>query len=270
MPVLDNGIPFTSLTDIQVASVAKPITAIAVLQLMEKLGKGPDDPISDFLPASWTKGEGFDSDGISFDDLLSHQTGFDQVIAELSIELGDELLSPNTWEGLQLIVKNGITAKVAASECPKKSDDGETIELGGPAEPDAGHYGFYCYKNANYALARELIWRMALDTGDLSADDDTDDPLKMPEASASGYQKYVQNHVLAPAGVTGTCTATESLINRSLMYDIKGFVPFEILTAGIDAYDNDESDLLECGPYNWSLSAIVLCESWANLAAAGF
>ena len=152
MPVLDNGIPFTSLTDIQVASVAKPITAIAVLQLMEKLGKGPDDPISDFLPASWTKGEGFDSDGISFDDLLSHQTGFDQVIAELSIELGEELPSPNTWEGLQLIVKNGITAKVAASECPKKSDDGETIGLGGPAEPDAGHYGFYCYKNANYAL----------------------------------------------------------------------------------------------------------------------
>ena len=255
MPGPDNPhILFTSLTDIQVASVSKPITAIAVLQLMEKLGVGPDDPISDFLPASWTKGEGFDSDGISFDDLLSHQTGFDQVIADL----GDELPSPNTWEGLQLIVRNGISADVAGSECPT-TEDGVVME-GGEGLPVAGHYGVYCYKNLNYLLAQVLIWRMALDAGDLGPDDDTDDPLEMPEASASGYQKYVQDHVLAPAGVAGTCTATDIPDNRSLMYDITGFVPFEIFTAGIDAYDNDESDLLECGPYNWSLSAMDLAQ----------
>ncbi len=265
IPVLGNNVPFTFLTDIQVASVSKPITAIALLQLMEKLGVGPDDAISTYLPNSWEKGDGFDSSGITFDDLLTHQTGFDQTIAQLINEMGDELPNTNTWEGLRLLVANGIPKASAASGCPTKNED-DTYTLGEPETPDEDHYGFYCYKNANFALARELIWRMALKNGDLGTTFDEKDPALLPMISATGYQKYVQDHVLAPAGVTGACKGIGDPSTRSMMYDIQGNVPFEMLTTGADAYSNDESDLLECGPYNWSLSALDLVQVMGELS----
>ena len=45
IPLLDANVLFTHQTDIQVASVSKTITAIALLQLMEKLDITPDDSI---------------------------------------------------------------------------------------------------------------------------------------------------------------------------------------------------------------------------------
>jgi hypothetical protein len=50
------------------------------------------------------------------------------------------------------------------------------------------------------------------------------------------------------------------------MYDINGNVPVTMLTAGADAYANDDSDLLECGPYNWSLSALDLVKIMGKLS----
>lgn len=265
LPVLDNNVPFTYDKKIQVASVSKPITAIALLQLMEKLGVGPDDAIGMYLPESWEKGDGFDSSGITFDDLLTHQSGFEQTIAELINKMGDKLPNPNTWEGLQALVANGVSKAAAASGCPTKNDD-DTYKLGDAETPEKDHYGVSCYKNANYALARELIWRMALKNGDLDSAFDEKDPLLQPMASATAYQKYVQDYILAPVGVTGSaCKASENPSTRSLMYDIEGNVPFQMLTAGGDAYSDDDSDLLECGPYNWSLSALDLIQVMGKL-----
>lgn len=265
IPVLDNGVPFTFLTDIQVASVSKPLTAIAALQLMEKLGISPDDPIAPLLPDGWKLGEGFDDNGITFDDLLTHQTGFQQVIADLTNELAEEMPSPNTWQGLELLVANGIPAEAAASSCATKKAGEENYTLGDPQDPVDEHYGVYCYKNANFALARELIWRMALETGDLGAGFDEDDPDLAPMASATGYQKYVQDNVLAPAGVSGKCGATAPPNTRALMYDINGNVPFVMLTEGVDGHSDDESALLGCGPYNWSLGALDLARVMGEL-----
>jgi len=45
IPLLDANVLFTHQTDIQVASVSKAITAIALLQLMEKLDISPDDQL---------------------------------------------------------------------------------------------------------------------------------------------------------------------------------------------------------------------------------
>jgi hypothetical protein len=265
IPLLDQNVVFTHQTDIQVASVSKTITAIALLQLMEKLGISPDDPIGPYLPETWVQGPGFSDGAITFDDLLTHQTGVDQALAAMINAATEPLPSSNRWEGLELLVATGISSDVAASACPTKNDDG-TYTLGGPEEPADDHYGVSCYKNANYALARELIWGLALQTGDLGAAYDVADPKDMPMASATGYQKVVRDHVLTPAGVAGSCKATGSPAQRSLMYDIEGNVPLVMLTAGADAYDNNDSDLLECGPYNWSLSALDLVKIMGKLS----
>jgi hypothetical protein len=50
------------------------------------------------------------------------------------------------------------------------------------------------------------------------------------------------------------------------MYDITGNVPLVMLTAGADAYGTDDSALLECGPYNWSLSALDLVKVMGKLS----
>jgi CubicO group peptidase (beta-lactamase class C family) len=265
IPLLDGNVPFTHQTDIQVASVSKTITAIALLQLMDKLDISPDDPIGPWLPPTWVQGPGFGDGSLTFDDLLTHQTGVDQALAAMINAAAEPLPNPNTWEGLQLLVATGIPSDVAASACPTANDDG-TYTLNGPQEPAGDHYGVSCYKNANYALARELIWRLALQTGDLGVVFDVADPKDMPMASATGYQKVVRDHVLTPAGVVGSCKATGSPAQRSLMYDVKGNVPLVMLTAGADAYSNDDSDLLECGPYNWSLSALDLVKIMGKLS----
>lgn len=265
IPLLDANVLFTHQTDIQVASVSKTITAIALLQLMEELDITPDDPIGPYLPPTWVQGPGFSDGSITFDDLLTHQTGVDQALAAMINDATEPLPNANRWEGLELLVRTGIPSDVAASACPTDNDDG-TYTLGGPEEPAGDHYGVSCYKNANYALARELIWRLALQTGDLGAAYDVADPEDMPMASATGYQKVVRDHVLTPAGVAGSCKATGSPAQRSLMYDIQGNVPLVMLTAGADAYANDSSDLLECGPYNWSLSALDLVKIMGKLS----
>jgi CubicO group peptidase (beta-lactamase class C family) len=265
IPLLDANVLFTHQTDIQVASVSKTITAIALLQLMEKLGITPDDPIGPYLPPTWVQGAGFSDERITFDDLLTHQTGVDQALAAMINAATGTLPNPDTFEGVQLLVATGIESDVAASACSVKNDDG-TYTLGGPEEPADDHYGVYCYKNANYALTRELIWRLALQTGDLGPAYDVAEPKEMPMASATGYQKVVRVHVLTPAGVAGSCKATGTPAQRSLMYDIQGNVPLTMLTAGADAYDNDDSDLLTCGPYNWSLSALDLVKIMGKLS----
>lgn len=265
IPVLDNNVLFTHQTDIQVASVSKTITAVALLQQMEALGITPDDAISPYLPAHWEQGDGFGDGSITFDDLLTHRTGVDQVLAAMINGAEEPLPNSNTWEGLEALVARGIPASAAATSCPTPNDDG-TFTLGGAEDPADGHYGVFCYKNANYALARVLIWRLALLTGDLGPVFDEQDKEAMPLASASGYQLVVQNRVLMPAGVMGFCKASGPPATRSLMYDITGNVPFVMLTAGADAYKDDESALLQCGPYNWSLSAMDLVKIMGDLS----
>ena len=130
------------------------------------------------------QGPGFSDGSITFDDLLTHRTGVDQALAAMINAATEPLPNSNTWEGLQLLVATGISSDVAASACPTANDDG-TYTLGGPEEPADDHYGVSCYKNANYALARELIWRLALQTGDLAKAYDVADPKAMPMASAT-------------------------------------------------------------------------------------
>jgi CubicO group peptidase (beta-lactamase class C family) len=250
LPLVDSdedGVAFTATKDMNVFSVSKTITAIATLQLMEALDLEPQDPISDYLPGAWDKGPGFGADGITFEELLTHRTGIEQAIAAQIID-GVELPDTNKWEGLELIVEQGVDSELAATACPTENEDG-TWSLGAPEEPEAGYYGVRCYKNANFALARLLIWRMALETGALGPEFAE----KGQVNSAPAYQRYVQQNVLHPAGVSGSCYPTGAEALRAMAYDIaQNEVPV-MLTGGSTTLGQD--GVLSCGPKNWWLSA---------------
>jgi hypothetical protein len=62
-----------------VASVSKMLTAVVVLGQLHGLGKTPDEPIGPWLPSDWVRGAGIDGiDGLSFAEVLGHQSGFEQ------------------------------------------------------------------------------------------------------------------------------------------------------------------------------------------------
>ncbi|MCG8311740.1 MAG: beta-lactamase family protein [Pseudomonadales bacterium] len=261
VPMLDGSVPFTVNTDVNVFSVSKPITAIATLQLMEKLGIHPNDPISDWLPVSWSKGYGFTHSGITFRDLLTHRTGIQQTIGYYLNELpGFSALSSNTWQGLKEIVENGIVDSWGQKTCASKPEGSDEF-VPGSASSNGGYFGVYCYKNANYALARILIWQMALATGDLNANNE----LAADMDSASGYQHYVRHHVLQPAGVDGFCYRTGPENLSALAYDINQHLIPLMVTRGGSMGGSFPGGLLTCGPKNWWLSAMDLAAVMAHL-----
>lgn len=59
---------------VNVASVGKMFTTIAVLKSLARHHLSIDSPISPFLPPDWVKGPGIDT--ITFRELLTHQAGF--------------------------------------------------------------------------------------------------------------------------------------------------------------------------------------------------
>jgi D-alanyl-D-alanine carboxypeptidase len=73
--------PQSPTKEMNIASISKSITAVALLRLMEANGVEPDDSISPYLPPSWTQGpciqEGECSSALTFRDLMTHRSGLD-------------------------------------------------------------------------------------------------------------------------------------------------------------------------------------------------
>jgi D-alanyl-D-alanine carboxypeptidase len=120
---------------LNIASVSKTITAVAVLRLLEEVGLTIHDRIWPFLPDTWMLGPGVTS--LRFRHLLTHQS---------------RLVSTNT-NFQNTLSYTGLAA---------------TIQTGAVAPPG------YNYLNANFALFRVIIptlWRAA---GQQAANNDTD------------------------------------------------------------------------------------------------
>ena len=71
---------------VNVASVGKMFTTIAVLKSLARHHLSIDSPISPFLPPDWVKGPGIDT--ITFRELLTHQAGF-RLDSHLAFQTGD-------------------------------------------------------------------------------------------------------------------------------------------------------------------------------------
>ena len=105
-----------------IASITKTITAIAVLQVLDDLGAGLDNSISFFLPSHWSLGPNVNL--ISFRDLLQQVSGFRDNLG------GCGNTVDMTYSVIKATIANGIV--------------------------EANH-GNYCYQNVNFALFRILI-----------------------------------------------------------------------------------------------------------------
>ncbi len=148
----------TADTPFELASVAKPFTAIAVLQLMERGDLTLQDPVTRFvpeLPLAWST--------ISLHHLLAHQSGIQDVL--------------NEW--------------------PKKQLDHVTVDrliahfVKNPAlKFTPGQRGEYI--NTNYMLLAEVVKRVTGQTWDAYLRSKVFEPLDMPSSFALGADEAHQ------------------------------------------------------------------------------
>ena len=179
---LPQNLPFTGATRVQLMSVTKPITAMAIMRALDEANVSVDTPITPFLPASWAKGKGFSwtsTNPVTFRHLLTHTSGILQAVKDPNNDITGW---GNTWDGVALIVKNGVTPNVA---------DGEQ------------------YKNANYALLRVLLpelWAMAGGPKGVTE-----------ENHGFRWLQYVNSKLLVPAGISeASCWAENDFADTRL------------------------------------------------------
>lgn len=208
-----------------IASISKTITAVAVLQLLEMNGLSVHDPVGPWLPSDWTRSYGFDNpQTLSFYDLLTHRSGIKQTVQQ--INLFDEefaALDLVTWNGLKAVVGYGI---------------------------DPYHHGDPLYTNVNYALFRVIIpalWEAAgQPVGDLDAN-----------SAAAFYQAYIAENIFLPIDIhQPSCAPPVGDDSQTRYYNV--FEPQG--TGGVAG-----NWTLKCGSGGWYLSAYELAAFMAYL-----
>ena len=148
----------------RIASISKPITAVAVLQLVEQGRLCLDEPAFPRLDLSPVLGEGATPDArlqsITVRQLLQHTGGWDR----------DQSYDP--------MFRCRIIADAVGVACPPGPEAVIRYMLGQPLDFDPGTR--YAYSNFGYCVLGRLIER----------------------ASGLPYEEYVRRHVLAPLGIT--------------------------------------------------------------------
>lgn len=129
----DGNRSFTLNRKVNIASVSKLMTAVAVMQLLERRGLTVESKINSWLPATWSKGPGVSN--LSFANLLGHTSGLSSTNTAFTRTLN--------YTGLRLCIDTGVVNSQA-----------------------------YNYLNVNFALFRVLIpslWRGLNDAPSISA-----------------------------------------------------------------------------------------------------
>jgi CubicO group peptidase (beta-lactamase class C family) len=175
-----------------IASVSKFVTAIAVVRLLDSLqsqGVTVSTPIGTYLPQYWAQGSNAGS--ITFHQLLRHEAGLGTTIT-------------NNGQGDFAEAKKEITAGTTGSTP-------------------------YNYKNVNYAILRVLFATL---TGTLSAGSSTpsfltsigiSDDTFWDVMSEIVYTNYVNDYVFAPAGIARRDLKADA--NAALAYATPPTVP---------------------------------------------
>ncbi|WP_187388183.1 serine hydrolase domain-containing protein [Seonamhaeicola marinus] len=94
----DGSMDFALNKEINIASVSKFYTAIAVMQLLEANNLTIEDDIVDWLPNTWVKGPGVSN--LSFKDLLKHESGLQSTNNNFDTTLG--------YQGLKDCIETGV------------------------------------------------------------------------------------------------------------------------------------------------------------------
>lgn len=165
----DGGAGWNMDRRMHVASVSKLMTAMAMTRVLDQKNLSFDTKIMGYLPTYWAKGPNLDK--ITFRDLMTHRSGFNTG------------KSDSDYGFMRDNVAAGVT-----------------------------DHGLYHYQNMNFGLCRILISTL---TGIVAPGKmfpfpepftTTLNDLLWDYTTIAGYKQYVQQHVFAPAGVSGPTT----------------------------------------------------------------
>src|SRR5262245_35671903 len=148
-----------------VASVSKFVTAIALIRLLRETGISVKSPIAAYLPQYWTQGAG--SSAITFHNLLRHEAGLGFGITDTGMG--------NFAEAKSEIEKG--TTKIGARQ----------------------------YKNVNFAILRVLfatVTGTVSPSATVPAFLGISDDVAWDVVSAAVYRDYVNDNVFAPASIS--------------------------------------------------------------------
>ena len=216
-------------TRMNIASISKTLTAVAVLQLLEKNGLSIDDPVGPWLPDDWDKAYGFDSpQSITFKDLLTHRSGLKQTLT--AIEAFDE-----EFKALDKVQWDGLKAMVAYGTMPWYQDD--------PAPQ---------YSNVNFALFRVIIPKLWEASGESPGIGE----LTHAEEAAAYYAAYMAENLFVPLGINQAACVEFWIGSPVYFYNF-----YDQDEPGAEAGDWT----LSCGSGGWYLSAYNLANLMANI-----
>lgn len=178
------AIDFSENKPLNVASVSKFFTAIAVMQLLDERNLSLDAFVSPWLPPSFVQGAGAGivngvNPGLTFRDLLTHKSGLQSVNTNF----------PGTlcYTCMDNVMATGVT--------------GDKTQRN--------------YLNVNYSLFRVIIpalWR-GLPGGPPANEEMTD------ANTQARYLEYMQKKVFTPAGVSGADCIGESASLATMYYN---------------------------------------------------
>ena len=163
---LDRETPVQPRSLFRIASISKPITAVAVLQLVDRGRVRLDDPVMRYVPQRPALADGAAADArlndITVRQCLTHTGGWDRD------KSGDPIAIP------------AHVARTLGTSPPVSHSDVIRYTLGRPLDFDPGTR--HAYSNVGYLLLGRLVETLG----------------------GVGYERYVKERVLAPIGVTTT------------------------------------------------------------------
>ncbi|HTE21402.1 MAG TPA: serine hydrolase domain-containing protein, partial [Armatimonadota bacterium] len=161
----ENGRPARADSLFRIASISKPITGVAVLQLVEEGRLRLDDPAFPMLGLEPVLALGARPDPrlrkVTVRQLLHHTGGWDR----------DKSFDP--------MFRPTLVAEAVGAEAPAGPDAVIRYMLGQPLDFDPGSR--YAYSNFGYCVLGRIIEKV----------------------SGRSYEEYVKRYVLAPAGIKG-------------------------------------------------------------------
>ena len=218
---------FSSLVELEVSSVSKPITATAILHFLQSMPGGLDAALKtrlvDYLPSDWDPGANVQH--ITLRHLLTHSSGLSETNNAIGVNF--ENYGNNTYANMQNLIETGIMApNVAADDVY----DAPRWNLGDN------------YNNVNFTLLARVVLPKLINPGlDLTA---AAFPGLRDAISGLTYSGYVQNEIFEPLGIAGA-----DLIGN----DANPAKGYEL---GVNAAGGSMSNLTALGgAFGWKLSA---------------
>ncbi|WP_218932089.1 serine hydrolase domain-containing protein [Adhaeretor mobilis] len=217
---------FNSLTEMEVSSVSKTITATAILHKLQSMPGGLDAQLNtrlvDYLPSDWNPGSNVQN--VSLRHLLTHSSGFLEVGNSIGVDFNS--YGNNNFANLEALVEAGLPAPTIAA------DSVYDTPRWNPS-----------YNNANFSLLAKVVLPKLINP----ASNLTANTLFGPDLiSGIIYKNYVKDNIFDPMGITGADMKT-NLANPAVGYNLA--------TANANAGLN-QSDLTNTGgAFGWKLKA---------------